>query len=140
MGFRSSTSLRNAIVDAFRTLIDIHASLPGKIEIRDGAQPATPNTTATGTLLATFTLNDPSFGAPASGVITLSVSPALTTTGVAAGVAGWFRAMDASNAAVADGLVSATGGGGQIELNTTTVSIGLALAITSGTVTAPLGS
>lgn len=138
MGFRSSTSLRNAIVDAFRTLLDIGAN--AKIEIRDGTQPATPNTTATGTLLATFTLNDPSFGAATAGVITLSVAPALTTTGVAAGTAGWFRAMDSTNAAVADGTVSATGGGGQIELNTTTVSVGLELAITSGTVTAPLGS
>jgi hypothetical protein len=138
MGFRSATSLRNAIANSLTTLTDF-GSGPGKIEIRTGAQPATPNTAATGTLLATFTLADPSFGAASAGTITMQGVP-LSATGVADGVAGWFRIMDSANAAVADGVVSATGGGGQIELNTTTVSTGLNVQITSGTVTAPLGS
>lgn len=139
MGFRLSTALRNAMANAVTTLADGGPGA-GKILIYTGGQPATPNTAATGTLLATFTLADPSFSAASSGMITLDATPPLDTTGVAAGTAGWFRMTDSADASVADGTVSATGGGGQIELNTTTVSIGLALSITAGTITAPLGS
>lgn len=138
MGFRLATALRNALANAVTTLTDA-GSGAGKILIYTGAQPTNPNTAASGTLLATFTLADPSFGAASAGTITLQGTP-LSTTGVAAGTAGWFRMLDSADNAVADGTVSATGGGGQIELNTTTVSIGLALQITSGTITMPLGS
>lgn len=138
MGFRLATALRNAVSNAITTLVDA-GSGPGKIQIYTGAQPTNPNTAASGTLLATFTLADPSFGAAASGTITLQGVP-LSTTGLAAGTAGWFRALDSADNAVCDGTVSATGGGGQIELNTTTVSVGLNLQITSGTITMPLGS
>jgi hypothetical protein len=108
------------------------------IEIRSGSQPATANTTATGTLLATFTLADPAFGAASSGVATMASTPR-TTTGVAAGDAGWFRAKDSSGTAVYDGSVTATGGGGQIELATVTISVGLTVELTSATVTMPAG-
>jgi len=138
MGFRLATALRNAIASQVTGQMDA-GSGAGKISIYTGAQPANPNTAASGTLLATFTTADPSFGSPSVGTITLQGTP-LSATGVAAGTAGWFRMFDSADNPVADGLVSATGGGGQIELNTTTVSIGLNVQITSGTITAPLGS
>jgi hypothetical protein len=138
MGLRLATTARNNMAQVIRDLLDADAGA-GKIEVYTGSQPATPNTAATGTLLATFTLADPSFSAPATGVLTLQGTP-LSASGVAAGTAGWFRASDNSGDAVMDGTVSATGGGGNLELNTTTVSIGLSVQITGGTVTMPVGA
>jgi hypothetical protein len=108
----------------------------GTIQIRSGTQPANPNTTATGTLLATVTLIDPAFGSASTGVATMS-DPA-SVTGVAAGTATWFRALDSNSNAVFDGDVSATGGGGNLQLNTTTISVGLTVDVTGGTITMPV--
>lgn len=137
MATRISTAARNAAADAIADLADA-GSGPATIEIRTGAQPASANDAASGTLLATFTCDDPAFGAASAGVATLQDAP-LLTTGAAAGTAGHFRLKDSAGATVMDGSVTATGGGGQLELNTTTVSIGVNLEITSGTVTMPAG-
>ena len=138
MATRIPTAARNAACDAVVDLADAGAGA-ATIDVRTGAQPASANDAPTGTLLATFALNDPAFGAAATGVATLDVDPAVTTTGLAAGTAGWFRMKDSAGNTVLDGAVTATGGGGQLELNTTTVSVGLTLTITSGTVTMPAG-
>lgn len=137
MPLRIATTARNAACDAVVDLLDAGAGA-GTIDVRTGAQPTTPNDAASGTLLATFTLADPAFGGAATGVATLQGIPR-STTGLAAGTAGYFRAMDSTGAAVMDGSVTATGGGGQLELNTTTVSVGVSLSITSGTITMPVG-
>lgn len=136
MATRLPTATRNAACDAVVDLLD-GGSGAGTIDVRTGSQPASANDAATGTLLATFTLQDPAFGAASTGVATLDVTPALTTTGLAAGTAGWCRAKDSAGNTVFDGEVTATGGGGQVTMNTTTVSVGLDLEITSGTVTMP---
>lgn len=141
MAVRISTAARNALAAAVRDLIDGGTSA-GKLRVYTGAQPAGPGTAPTGTLLLEINLNDPSFGAPATGVITAGQSPALSGTGVAAGTAGWFRILDSTEAAgtglgVVDGSVSASGGGGDLQLSTTTISVGLSVAITSLTITMP---
>jgi hypothetical protein len=135
---RLSTTARNAMADAVADLMDA-GSGAGTIDVRTGTQPASAQDAASGTLLATFTAADPAFGAASTGVCTLDATPVLETTGLAAGTAGWFRAKDSTGATVFDGAVTATGGGGQLELSTTTVSIGLTVQITSGTLTAPAG-
>jgi hypothetical protein len=135
---RIPTASRNAACDAVVDLTD-GGSGAGTIDVRTGTQPASANDAASGTLLATFTLNDPAFGAASTGVATLDVDPAITTTGLAAGDAGWFRMKDSAGATVLDGAATATGGGGQLELSTIAVSIGLTVSITSGTVTMPAG-
>ncbi|GAA2990703.1 hypothetical protein GCM10017559_08450 [Streptosporangium longisporum] len=137
MATRLPTAARNAAADAVVDLADAGAGA-ATIEIRTGSQPASANDAASGTLLATFTLADPAFGAASTGVATLAGTPR-TTTGVAAGTAGWFRLKDSTGATVLDGAVTATGGGGQLELNTTTISVGVNVEITSGTVTMPAG-
>lgn len=137
MATRIATSARNAAADAVVDLLDAGAGA-GYVEIRTGSQPATANTAATGTLLATVVLDDPAFGAAASGVATAAGLPN-TDTGDAAGTAGWFRAYDSTGAAVIDGSVTATGGGGDMELNTTTISVGVTVAINSWTITMPAG-
>lgn len=138
---RINTAARNASVAAVAALVD-GGSGAGRLRIYSGSQPATPATAPSGTLLLEVTLNDPAFGAPATGVVTADVDPALAGTGAAAGTAGYFRIVDSTEAAgtglgIVDGTVTASGGGGECQLSTTTISVGLAVSITSMTLTAP---
>ncbi len=141
MAIRINTAARNAAASAVATLVD-GGSSAGKLRIYTGSQPATPGTSPSGTLLLEVTLNDPSFGSPSTGVVTALQSPALSGTGAAAGTAGWFRIVDSTEAAgtglgVVDGSVTATGGGGDCQLSTTTISVGLTVSLTSITLTMP---
>ncbi len=141
MAVRINTAARNALANAIATLVD-GGSSAGRLRVYTGSQPAGPGTAPSGTLLLEVTLNDPSFGSASSGTITAAQSPALSGTGAAAGTAGWFRVLDSTEAAgsrlwVRDGSVSAPGGGGDLQLSTTTISNGLAVSITSLTVTMP---
>lgn len=133
MATRLPTNVQNAAGDAVVDLVDAGPSF-GTIDIRTGAQPATANLAATGTLLATFTLADPAFSAMVLGVATLDNTPVISTTGLAAGTAGWFRMKDSAGVTVMDGLV-----GAELILNTTTISIGVTIEVVSGTVTMPAG-
>lgn len=137
MATRLAPAARNAACDGVVDLLDGGPGA-GTIKIYTGTQPAAASDAATGSLLATVTLADPAFGAAASGVATMAGTP-LSGTGVAAGTAGWARLADSTGATVMDGSVTATGGGGQIELATTTISVGVTVSITSGTVTMPAG-
>lgn len=132
-----SSAIRSALADVLVDALDA-GSGPGTIQIRSGTRPAGPGTTATGTLLATVTLADPAFGSASSGVATLT-DPAVVTA-VADGTASWFRALDSASTAVFDGRVTATGGGGDLTLATTTITTGLQVDITGGTITQPAGT
>lgn len=131
---RLSTAARNAAANAIVALVDAGPAA-GTLQIRTGAQPASANDAPTGTLLATFTLADPAFGAAVLGVATLDATPTLSTVGVADGTAGWFRIADSTGATVGDGAVGTVGQ--QLNLNTTTISTGLTVEITAGTATMP---
>lgn len=135
MATRISASAANAAADAVAALLNAGAG-PGTIEVRSGAQPATVATGATGTLLGTFTLNDPAFAAAVAGVAALDVAPTVSFTGVAADTAGWFRAYDSNGVAVFDGACATSGA--QLNLSTTSITIGLVVTVTSGTLTQPL--
>lgn len=140
MATRLSAATRNASCDAIVDRVDAGPAA-GTIDVRTGAQPATPDDVPTGTLLLTFTLADPGFGtagAVTTGVASIAGAPR-TTVGLAAGTAGWFRAKDSTGAAAFDGSVTATGGGGQLELDSTTISVDLTVNITGGTMTVPVG-
>jgi hypothetical protein len=138
-----STAARNAACDAVVDLID-GGSGAGVLRVYTGAPPATPGTAPSGTLLAEFTLSDPAFGSSANGTATLDVTPALTDTALATGTAGWCRFCDSTEAAgtglgVIDGTVTATGGGGDLTLDNASVTLGLTVEVTSGTITMPAG-
>jgi hypothetical protein len=129
------------MTDAAVDLID-GGSAAGTLKIYTGSQPTNPDTSASGTLLATFTLDATAFGDASNGVATLASTP-LSTTGAADGTAGWFRVETGGTGgagAVFDGTVTFTIGGGTIELNTSTISNGVTVEITSGTFTMPVGS
>lgn len=132
-----SNARRNAAAAGHTDAID-SGSGPGLIRIYSGTKPAGPDTAiAAQVLLAEFTCADPAFTAGATGVRTLDATPVLTTDGLAAGTATWYRAVSSDNVAHFDGTVTATGGGGELTLNTTTISVGLDLELTAGTLTQP---
>ncbi len=141
MTVRINTAARNAAAAAVAALVD-GGSTAGKIRVYTGSQPATPATSPSGTLLLEFDLSDPAFGSPSTGVVTLDITPAVTDDGITTGTAGWFRFLDSTEAAgtglgVLDGSVTATGGGGDLELSTTSITTGLTVTISSFTWTMP---
>lgn len=135
MAIRLATAARNAAVDAVVDLIDAGAGA-GTLKIYSGVQPATGNDEGTG-LLATVTFADPAFGAAATG--TASATDPAAVTGSAAGTAQSFVIEDSTGANVFNGTVTATGGGGDLQLSTTTISVGVTVDITSLTYTQPAG-
>lgn len=135
MAINLSTAAQNAIVNAITALMDADVGA-ASIQLRTGASPGA-NNAATGTLLATLAFNDPSFAAAVLGVATMDNTPVLSTVGVAAGTAGYFRITDNSGDVIMDGTITTTGGGGDLEMNTTTISAGLTVEITAGTITEP---
>lgn len=134
MAWRVTAALRNAMGDLVTDAVDA-GSGAGTIEIRTGSRPATPETAVTGTLLATVTLQDPAFATWASGASTINDPAAVTA--VADGTAGYCRVKDSTGAAVMDGTVTATGGGGDLTLGSTTISTGQQVDITGGSLTVP---
>jgi hypothetical protein len=118
-----SVALRNAQLDAITAAV----GNAGLLRIYDGTRPATGG--AATTKLAEFTLGTPFALGAAAGVL----SPTLpsSTTGLAASTASWFRVVTSGGTHVIDGSVTATGGGGDLTLNTTTISIALTVNVTS---------
>lgn len=136
MATRISTDARNAAADAVVDLLDA-GSDEGYIEIRTGTQPSNVGDSASGTVLATIPLDDPAFGNASNGVATANSIAQVQASGD--GTAGWFRAYDSDDNAILDGSVSVTGGGGDMQLNTTALTTGVNVQITSWTVTMPAG-
>lgn len=133
------TATRTAIAAAAVSLIDA-GSGAGTLKIYTGSRPAGPATAATGTLLAEFTLNDPAF-ATAAAVATLDITPEIADSAANnTGTAGYARFADSDGNGRLDCTVTATGGGGEITLNTTSIVSGAVVTVTGCTVTAPAGS
>ena len=139
LNFRISNVTAKSNADNFKTNLDI-GTTAAVIDIRTGAQPADPDTVATGTLLGTLTMSDPSFGAATDanpgGRITAS---AITDDSAAdaTGTAGYFRmrATGTGAADVADGECGTSAS--DLNFNTVSITLGSAISITSFTVTQP---
>lgn len=131
LGF--STTLRSARATAILNAID-GGPAAGVIKFYNGARPATGGTATT--LLATCTCSDPC-GSVANGVLTFSaITDGTGTAGAGAGTAATWARIEASDGTfVADATVSATGGGGDIQLNSTTIATGQTVKVTSGSIT-----
>lgn len=91
------------------------------IRIYSGSKPSTPETAATGTLLVTIPIAG-SFTASAG---TLAAADPASASPAASGTAGYFRVLTSGSTAKLDGTVSATGGGGDMQLGSTTVTTGV---------------
>ncbi len=136
-----SNAAAKAACDAIVDLLDGGAGA-GTLKIYTGSAPANVDDAATGTLLGTLTLSDPAFGAAADanpgGRATASTITG-DTSADNTGTAGYFRALDSNGVAVIQGTITATGGGGDLELNSTSISAGVAINVTSWTFTVPEG-
>jgi hypothetical protein len=114
----------------------------GVIKIYSGSAPGA-NNAVTGTLLSTLALSATAFGAAASRVSTAAAISS-DTNAAATGTAGYFRVKlsgDADTATASlkrlEGTVTATGGGGDMQLNSTSITAGGTVSITSWTYTHP---
>ncbi len=113
----------------------INSGGAAKILIRDGSAPANADAAMTGNILATFTCSNPAF-TESGGVLTLDVTPALTVAASASGTATYFRVtLNNGTTSVLQGTVGTSGQ--QLNLNTTTITSGVNVTITSGTITVP---
>lgn len=119
----------NAIVDS----VDDGAGA-GRVEIRSGAQPAV-NGALTGTLLSDFTLGDPAYGNAAAsgsgGVATAAGLPITDAAAVAAGTAGYGALLDSDSNVKWTGTVTATGGGGDFEIDNVVIALNQEVQLTA---------
>jgi hypothetical protein len=126
-----STTLRNARLDAVETVVGTSAVL----KIRTGAAPANCAAADSGTVLCTLSLPSDWMSAASNG----SKSKSGTwedTSADASGTAAHFRlyASDGTTCHM-QGTVTATGGGGDMEIDNTVLAAGQAFSITSFTLT-----
>jgi len=112
---------------------DIGAS--AVIEIRSGTKPATPETAASGTLLVSITISG-SFTSTTNGTLT-AADPAAASP-AASGTAGYFRLKKSGGTAVLDGTVTATGGGGDMTLGSTSINTGVPVDLGVPTINVPV--
>lgn len=131
MAVQLSVAVRNARLDAIETNIGTSAVL----KIRSGAQPATCATADSGTVLATLSLPVDWMAAASSGSKALS-GTWQDLSADAAGTAGHFRIYDSGGTVCGiQGTITATGGGGDMTLDNTSIASGQQVTITSFTLT-----
>ena len=130
MALRYSTTLANSIVSAFETAFE-----GGNLKIYSGAQPADGDTAASGTLLATIPVPADGFTTAASGVI--SKQGTWEDTVDTSGTAGWARLEDSGASQNMDMAVTSTGGGGEIELDSTSLVAGGVVTVSTFSITQP---
>lgn len=133
MAVKMSVVVRNALLNAIETTIGVSAIL----KFRSGAAPTNIGDADSGTVLATLNLPSDWMAAASSGTKGLTG----TWTDASAdetGTAGHWRiyASDGTTQHM-QGTVTATGGGGDIELSTLSITATGAVTVTSFTLTAP---
>lgn len=118
-------------------LNDITAAIgnAGILTMYDGTQPTTGGAVTTQTTLAVFTLGSP-FAPAATGILggTVSISPNLPSPALVPSFTGtknatWYRITTSGGTFVADGTISVTGGGGDIQLVTISLVSGMYVSI-----------
>jgi hypothetical protein len=132
MALQYSVAVRNAKLDAVETAIGVSAVL----KIRSGAAPANCAAADSGTVLATLALPADWMAAASGGTKAMAGSWA-DASADASGTAAHFRlyATDGTTCH-AQGTVTATGGGGDLTVDSTSFTAGQAFSITSFTLTA----
>ncbi|WP_424894452.1 hypothetical protein [Tepidimonas sp. HKU79] len=131
MAIQFSVEVRNARLDAIDTAIGASPIM----RIRTGAPPASCATADSGTVLAALTLPSDWMAAAASG------SKSMTGTwqdsaADASGTAGHFRIYDSTGTTChLQGTVTATGGGGDLQVDNVNFATGQQFTVTSFTLT-----
>lgn len=131
MAVQLSVSVRNARLDTVESTIGTAAIL----EIRSGSAPADCATADSGTLLASMTLPSDWMAAASSG----SKAKSGTWSDASAnntGTAGHFRIKDSGGTTChIQGTVTASGGGGDLTLDNTSIASAQSVTISSFTIT-----
>ena len=109
----------------------------GTIEVRDGTPPANVAASATGTVLATLTFDNPAFGASSGGVATAAAIVG-DSSADATGTASYARLKASGGTAHVQVTVSAVGGGGELQFSTVAFASGVPVNITSCILRMPL--
>jgi len=117
------TAIRTGLADYVVDQIDLNTP-PGKIIMQ----------TSGGTTVATLTFSNPAFGAASSGVATASAITA--DSSAVGGTVAKAEFRQGGGTAIVLCSVTATGGGGDITLNSVVISAGQQVSITSLTYTA----
>ena len=124
MAVTHPTAVRNSVADLVVDLIDA-GSGAGYLEFQ----------TSGDTEVATLPFSDPAFGAASSGTATASaISSDTSATG---GTIAKARAYDSDDTEVFACSVTATSGGGDIELSSVVISAGQTVSVSSLTYSAP---
>lgn len=133
MALQFSTTYRNNLLDSFESTTGTAAILT----IRSGSPPATCATANSGTLLASITLPSDWMSAASSG--TKSKSGTWSDASAdGTGTAGHFRIHDSGGTTChMQGTITATSGGGDMELDNTSINTGQTVTITTFDLTAP---
>lgn len=131
MALQLSTTVRNARLDAIETAIGVSAVM----KIRSGSAPADVATADSGTVLATLSLPSDWLAAASAGSKAKS-GTWQDASADATGTAAHFRvyASDGTTAHI-QGTVTATGGGGDLTLDNTSIAAAQTVTITGFTLT-----
>lgn len=128
MTLTHSTAIRNSLADLVVDAIDVGTTdATGDIIIQ----------TVADAILCTVTFANPAFGGASSGTATGSTFPR-EGTATGAGTATKFRVRNRDNTEIFQGTVTATGGGGDMELSSTTIAINDVVRLNTFTYSASL--
>jgi hypothetical protein len=132
MALQYSVAVRNAQLDAVETAIGTSAVL----KIRTGSAPADCATADSGTVLATFNLPSDWMAAASSGSKAKSGTWQDTSADATGTAAHWRLYASDGTTCHAQGTVTATGGGGDLTLDNTSIASGQSVTISTFTLTA----
>lgn len=131
-----ATTITSAAAAAMAAALNTHIGTTADLVIYDGTPPTNAGASlSSNNVLAKFDLSNPAFDSTTGGVMTLDVTPALTVAASASGTATFFRILQGGTTSVLQGSVGV--GSGELQLNTTTITSGVNVSVTSGTVTVP---
>ena len=130
MPVQFSVRVRNARLDVIETTVGVSP----KLRIYSGAMPANCAAAPTGTLIAEITCPSDWLAAASAGSKVLSGS--WTVAAIAAGTAGYYRIYDSPGTNCDEqGNITATGGGGSMTVDNTSIAAGQTVTVTSKTLT-----
>jgi hypothetical protein len=130
MAVQLSTTVRNNRLDQVESTIGTSA----KLQIRTGAQPANCAAANSGSLLIEISLPSDWMNAASGGTKTLLGSWTGSATGT--GTAGHFRIFDSGDTTCGiQGSITATGGGGDMTLDNTSIATSQTVTVNSFTLT-----
>lgn len=130
MTFRISNLAATAMVDSYTTMLN-----GGTLKVYTGAQPATVDTAASGTLLGSLDYLADSAPSGTDGVA--DIGTPVTGTATAGGTMGYGRGFNSGGQAIFDGSITLSGNGGDLIASNLTVAIDDVIQITSQSFTQP---